>query len=347
MIRRRYFFLLSGIYETLPRAELKAVLEVLDPSYRLIGEYSRIVVAETLERVAKEVVYRTAYTKLVGEFLLKCETDEETILKSIKQIDLKEFVDPEVEKIAVRGMRLDGVRLRKLELEASIGEHILNMVPRLRVDLERPDLTVVFVAQPELTVVGKLLEAKPKHFFDERIAGRRPFSLPSTMQPDFSRAMVNLARVRVGGRILDPFAGACGIVIEALLLGYETYGVELKDWIALGGLKNLKRYARGKEFMIVGDARKPMFRERLFNAIVTDPPYGRSTTIPDRSIKNLLTEFFEVAAELLVDHGRIVLAVPSELELSELIAGTGFKIRESHLARVHRSLTRMVVILEN
>jgi len=347
MIRRRYFFLLSGIYETLPRAELKAVLEVLDPSYRLIGEYSRIVVAETLERVAKEVVYRTAYTKLVGEFLLKCETDEETILKSIKQIDLKEFVDSEVEKIAVRGMRLDGVRLRKLELEASIGEHILNMVPRLRVDLERPDLTVIFVAQPELTVIGKLLEAKPKHFFDKRIAGKRPFSLPSTMQPDFSRAMVNLARVRVGGRILDPFAGACGIVIEALLLGYETYGVELKDWIALGGLENLKRYARGKEFMIVGDARKPMFRERLFDAIVTDPPYGRSTTIPDRSIKNLLTEFFEVAAELLIDHGRIVLAVPSELELSELIAGTGFKIRESHLARVHRSLTRRVVVLES
>ena len=55
MIRRRYFFLLSGIYETLPRAELKAVLEVLDPSYRLIGEYSRIVVAETLERAAKEL----------------------------------------------------------------------------------------------------------------------------------------------------------------------------------------------------------------------------------------------------------------------------------------------------
>jgi len=347
MIRRRYFFLLSGIYETLPRAELEAVLEVLDPSYGLIGEYSRIVVAETLERAAKEVVYRTAYTKLVGEFLLKCETDEETILKSIKQIDLKEFVDSNVEKIAVRGMRLDGVRLRKLELEASIGEHVLNMIPRLRVDLKSPDLTVIFVAQPELTVVGKLLEAKPKHFFDERIAGRRPFSLPSTMQPDFSRAMVNLARVEVGGRILDPFAGACGIVIEALLLGYETYGVELKDWIALGGLKNLKRYARGKEFMIVGDARKPMFRERLFDAIVTDPPYGRSTTIPDRSIKNLLTEFFEVVAELLVDHGRIVLAVPSELELSELIAGTGFKIRESHLARVHRSLTRRVVVLES
>ena len=347
MTRRRYFFLLSGIYETLPKAELKAVLEVLDPNYRVIGEYSRIVVAETLERVAREVVYRTAYTKLVGEFLLKCETDEDIILKSIKQVDLNEFVDSDVEKIAVRGMRLDGVRLRKLELEASIGEHILNMVPRLRVDLERPDLTVIFVAQPELTVIGKLLEAKPKHFFDERVAGRRPFSLPSTMQPDFSRAMVNLARVEVGGRILDPFAGACGIVIESLLLGYETYGVELKDWIALGGLKNLKRYACGKEFMIVGDARKPMFRERLFDAIVTDPPYGRSTTIPDRSIKNLLTEFFEVAAELLVDHGRIVLAVPSELELSELIAGTGFKIRESHLARVHRSLTRRVVVLES
>lgn len=49
----------------------------------------------------------------------------------------------------------------------------------------------------------------------------------------------------------------------------------------------------------------------------------------------------------MVDHGRIVLAVPSELELSELMAGIGFKIRESHLARVHRSLTRRVVVLEN
>ena len=347
MIRRRYFFLLSGIYETLPRAELKAVLEVLDPGYRLIGEYPRIVVAETLERVAREVVNRTAYTKLAGEFLLECETDEEIILKSIKQVDLKEFLGSEVEKIAVRGMRLEGVKLRKLELEASIGEHILKTIPGLKVDLERPDLTMIFIAHPELTIIGKLLDSKPKHFFDERVAGRRPFSLPSTMQPDFSRAMVNLARVEVGGRILDPFAGACGIVIEALLLGYETYGVELKDWIALGGLKNLKRYAHGKEFVIIGDARKPMFRERLFDAIVTDPPYGRSTTIPDRSIKNLLTEFFEAAAELLVDHGRIVLAVPSELELSELIAGTGFKIRESHLARVHKSLTRRVVVLES
>ena len=347
MIRRRYFFLLSGIYETLPRAELRAVLEVLDPDHKLVGEYSRIVVAETLEEVAREVVYRTAYTKLVGEFLLRCETDEEAILNSIKQIDLREFVDSEVEKIAVRGIRLQGVGLRKLKLEASIGEQILNTIPGLRVDLEKPDLTMIFVAQPGVTVVGKLLEVKPRHFFDERVAGRRPFSLPSTMQPDFSRAMVNLARVGIGGRILDPFAGACGIMIEALLLGYEVYGVELKDWIALGGLENLKRYARGREFMIVGDARRPTFRKELFDAIVTDPPYGRSTTIPDKSIKNLLIEFFEVAAELLVSHGRIVLAVPSELDLMELIAGTGLKVRESHLARVHRSLTRRVVVLES
>jgi len=347
MSRRRYFFLLSGIYETLPRAELKAVLKVLDPDYRLIEESSRIVVAETFEQVAREVVYRTAYTKLVGEFLLKCKTDENAILKSVKNIDPEELAGSEIKSIAVRGIRLNGVKLRKLELEASIGEHILNTLPRLRVDLEKPDLTIIFISEPELTFIGKLLEVKPKHFFDERVAGKRPFSLPSTMQPDFSRAMVNLARVGIGGRILDPFAGACGIMIEALLLGYEVYGVELKDWIALGGLKNLKRYVHGREFMIVGDARKPMFREKLFNAIVTDPPYGRSTTIPDRSIKNLLTEFFEVAVELLVNQGKIVLAIPSELDLSDLIAGSGLRIRESHLARVHKSLTRRVVVLEN
>jgi len=344
MIRNLYFFLLSGEHETLPEAELRSVLSILDPSSKLRRVGERVAEAETFEAVAREAVERAAYTKLSAKFLAKAESDEEKILKAIRSIDLTQLIGENVSTIAVRGRRVGGAKLDRMRLERRIGAEILKALPSLRVDLENPDLTIIFVSDPKLTVIGILTASKPKHFFDDRVAGRRPFSLPSAMQPDFSRAMINLARARIGGRILDPFAGTGGIMIEAGILGYHVYGVEIKDWIALGALKNLKHYLKGSEFILVGDSRKLMFREECFDAIVTDPPYGRSTTVPERSIIQLLKEFLVEAPKYLIKGGRISISTPSQIMVEDLIES--LKLCEAHLARVHGSLERRVAVLE-
>lgn len=343
---KAFFFLLSGEYETLPAAELKAVLRVLDPGSEILeSRLERLIVARTSEEVAREAVRRAAYTKLCGALIGEAGNDPREILDLLDERVLDELIRVGVKTFAVRGKRIMGSGVDRLMLERIIGEKILKLRPELRVDLENPDLTIFFISGRERTILGTLLEAKPKRFFQDRLAGRRPFSLPSAMQPDFSRAMVNLAGVRVGGRILDPFAGTGGILIEAGLLGYKAYGVELKSWIAEGALKNLMRYIRGEENVIVGDARKIMFREDCFDAVVTDPPYGRSTTVPDRSVLMLLDKFLSECLPLLRKEGKIVLAAPTDVRVDELAEAHGLRVEEAHIARVHGSLVRRVVVL--
>jgi tRNA (guanine10-N2)-dimethyltransferase len=346
-LRERFFFLLSGEHETIPASELKSVLRLLDPGARIqeTGS-SRIILAETSEEAAREAVRRTAYTKLCGRLAGVSETSPEVILSLISGEAVERIIPPAASTMAVRGKRIMGTTIDRLKLERMIGEKILKLRPGLKVDLEKPDVTIFFVSNPAETVVGSLVEAKPKHFFHDRLAGRRPFSLPSAMQPGLSRAMINLAGIELGGLILDPFAGTGGIMIEGILLGYRVYGIELKRWIAEGALRNLSHYAPGEKNIIIGDARKPMFRKRIFDTIVTDPPYGRSTTVPDESVITLLDNFLEGCLDLLKNGGRIVMAAPAELDLGELIKKHGLRLRESHIVRVHGSLIRRVVVLE-
>lgn len=346
-MRERFFFLLSGEHETIPTSELKSVLRLLDPGASIQDTGSnRIVLAETSEAAAREAVGRTAYTRLCGRLAGIAETSPGIILNLISEEAVKRIIPPAASTMAVRGKRIMGASIDRLKLEKMIGEKILKLRPGLKVDLERPDIMILFISSPAETVVGSLVYSKPKHFFHGRLAGRRPFSLPSAMQPDLSRAMINLAGIGLGGIILDPFAGTGGIMIEGILLRYRVYGIELKRWIAEGALRNLRRYALGEENIIVGDARKPMFRERIFDAIVTDPPYGRSTTVPDESVIALLDNFLEGCLDLLKDGGRIVMAAPAELDLEILIERHELRLRESHIVRVHGGLVRRVVVLE-
>jgi len=347
MGRSRYFFLLSGEYETLPSAELTAVLRILDPGCSISCTSSRrILIAETVEEAAKAAVERAAYTKLCCGLGASARSLEDEVLNSVTAEVLGELIPPTASTFAVRGVRIGGARVDRMRLEREIGARILRLRPGLRVNLSNPEAMILFISDPAETFIGRLVEVKPKRFFSDRVAGRRPFTLPSAMQPDFSRAMVNLAEVAVGGRILDPFAGTGGIMIEAGLMGYQIYGVELKEWIAEGGLRNLKKYLAGGGEMIVGDARALMFRDNSFDAVVTDPPYGRSTTIPDRSITALLERFLEECARILKKGGRIVMAAPAEVDLEELAERHGMRILQTHLARVHGSLARRVVVLE-
>ncbi len=347
MERQTFYFLLSGEYETLPAAELRSVLRILDPRHRIIkiSPTQRVLVVNTDITSAENAVERAAYTKLCCRLIAITETSKEAVLNSVTKEDLSEIFPEGIEKFAVRGRRIEGAKINRLSIERELGARILKLNPGLRVDLMNPDATIFILSEPQMTFVGILINSKPKNFFRDRVAGRRPFSLPSAMQPDFSRAMVNLAEAKLGGRILDPFSGTGGIMIEAGLLGYDVYGVELKEWIAEGALRNLRRYLPGREFMIVGDARNPVFRDEAFDAVVTDPPYGRSTTVPSQSIQSLLHKFFDGSLRLLRDRGRVVMASPIDVELEEIAREHGLTFLERHLARVHGSLVRKVVVL--
>ncbi|NIP34812.1 MAG: methyltransferase domain-containing protein, partial [Thermoplasmata archaeon] len=84
----------------------------------------------------------------------------------------------------------------------------------------------------------------------------RPFSHPISLHPKYARAMVNLAKVPLGGRILDPFCGTGGVLIEAALLGYEPLGSDIDPRMVEGSRRNLEAMGlqAGLEVADVSDA---------------------------------------------------------------------------------------------
>ncbi len=81
-----------------------------------------------------------------------------------------------------------------------------------------------------------------------------------------ARLLVNLVAAEPGSLFLDPFAGAGGLVIEALASNYEVVSA---DWdpVLRHGLAHLG--ARH----LVADARQLPFPDETFDAIATEPPY--------------------------------------------------------------------------
>lgn len=65
--------------------------------------------------------------------------------------------------------------------------------------------------------------------------GARDYGRPArdpkvgSLPPKLAQAMVNLAEVKTGGRIHDPFVGTGTVLQEALLLGYAASGSDIED----------------------------------------------------------------------------------------------------------------------
>jgi tRNA (guanine10-N2)-dimethyltransferase len=245
----------------------------------------------------------------------------------------------------VRARRTDlappGPSAGQLEVEA--GAMIADRTG-VRVDLETPEAEVRLVLA-ERAHAGLLGGSVDRRGLEARAVKHRPFSHPISLHPKFSRAMLNVARVPVGGRILDPFCGTGGMLIEAALLGYQALGSDIDPRMVSGSRTNLE--AQGLEASLeVADVREAgSWLSAPPDAIVTDPPYGRSTSLHGGSGTGVLEGLYSMAAEHLPEGGRLVVCLPEEGMVPA--EGTGFEVDSVHPMKVHRSLTRHVCVLRN
>jgi tRNA (guanine10-N2)-dimethyltransferase len=143
---------------------------------------------------------------------------------------------------------------------------------------------------------------------------------------------------------LDPFAGSGAVVVEAGLMGHEAVGVELKTWICEGMRRNTSYYCPGTYHTVQGDALTPPFT-KAFDAVATDPPYGRSTTLSGRGFEKLLQDFFKNITAILKPRARMVLTIPRETFEALQTSLENFKVLEYYDLYVHKSLTRRLVVL--
>lgn len=230
---------------------------------------------------------------------------------------------------AVRVEDLTGKRDTK-ELEKQFGDILSNNTNS--VDLDSPEeLLKVYVTKEEY-ILSQQVEDIDRGLFEKRKNQRRPFSSPISLDPVLARIMVNLSEVSPGGKILDPFCGTGGILIEAGLCGISVHGADIQQEMVEGARENLEEYG-----IISHDIRKSGISsvdkvfEQKFDAVVTDLPYGKSSKTEGNPLEDFLT-----ASNSLSEHKTVFMSDRDELNGFE----PDFEIY------VHKSMNRYIYVLD-
>jgi tRNA (guanine10-N2)-dimethyltransferase len=340
----KLFFLISGEHQTLPTAEVQAILKAEAIDYRIVEKLTQVLRLEADAKSVESIRFRSALTRVCCKEIFNCEAKLPEIFGNINSDSMDRFIGDE--SFAVRVRRVEGVapEINRVELEGELGGHILETVKTSRVDLSNPQKTFFGVLTDNRFIFGlKTAEIIPKPFL-ERGPRRKPFFHPTAMPAKLSRAMVNLAQSKRGDLLLDPFCGTGGMLIEAGMIGCRVVGFDAKPHMLRGGLQNLKHFGTELEGLAIADARYPPVTR--VDCIATDPPYGRSASTLGTKTRLIVEDFLSAVCDVLPRGAKICMASPETIKIGETAEAAGFKHLESHFVFVHGSLTREVVVFE-
>jgi tRNA (guanine10-N2)-dimethyltransferase len=197
----------------------------------------------------------------------------------------------------------------------------------------------------DLFLFGIVAYAKPSGLIASRRPRKRPVFHPATMPPKIARCMVNLARAKPNKTFADPFSGVGGIAMEAAVIGCEVIAIDANLRMVRGTRRNLRHFALDSLGNILGDARSVPLQG--LHAIATDPPYGRDSSTRGIKVETLYREFLAGAQSSLKKGAHVCISAPSEVDVESYANEAGLTVREKHLARIHRSLTRQFVVIQN
>ncbi|MGI0072031.1 MAG: TRM11 family SAM-dependent methyltransferase [Thermoplasmata archaeon] len=171
-----------------------------------------------------------------------------------------------------------------------------------------------------------------------------PFRRPVSLPPRLARAAANLARVRPGDRVVDPFLGTGALLAEAGLLGARLFGIDRDADMVRGALRNLAHLDVVADELVVGDAGEAEFVDPTapFDAVLTDPPYGRASSTGGEGAAAVVDRVLPRWAARVRPGGRLVVVVSAPVRSP----GPEWRSVVAVPVRVHRSLTREFRVYE-
>ncbi len=361
----KYFFLLSGENPDLAEYELQCVLSVYNETIDLYTSPAKRIGMITISfdlndepnnKLILKLIQRLTLTHFGCNLLFYSSFKNslpETIEKIISLFDSSSIQNLTSNKtFSIKTKRIGepiGVFSDSgftQEISRYIGAQILDLNPTKKVNLDNPDEKFIVVVSKHGFWFGQLISESLRKIIRERTTHKRPFFHPSAMNPFLLRTLINLSIIKPGEWLLDPFCGSGGVLIEAARLKIRSVGIEIDRKMIWGANKNLNNEKDWKRFMhlIFGDAQLLSIKEGSISAIVTDPPYGTAASTQGVDLRELLINFFNEIKSILKPKGRVVIAVPSTIDIEEKAAVILDATYDIFFQYVHRSLTRKILI---
>jgi len=118
----------------------------------------------------------------------------------------------------------------------------------------------------------------------------KPYHLSSSLPAQIARALVNLLPP-TASTILDPCCGTGSVLLEVQALGLQAFGSDWNPRMVGMARKNLAHFGYPSEVKRL-DARQ---QRQTVDAIVTDLPYGRFTSMKEDNLRGILQHCAELA----------------------------------------------------
>lgn len=337
----RYFALVSGENVDLAQAEIQALIQTpgMNATVSWIGQLGII---EATSDPVPFLLERAALLKEAGQILAQSESLG-SLIHDKYEVESWDSIQSE-SSFCIRISNL--AREESTEhLRAAIwqlGERI-RYASGAHVSMRDPDTRILLVLTTGGVLVCKSIESRLRHELRSRRPGRMHFFHPSMMNSFLARAMCNLAGVMPNYVVLDPFCGGGGILYEIMSIGAKPVGIDLSWPLLSGANANLTDSIGDGYCLIQGDARLiPLCK---CHCIVTDPPYGRSSSTRGSESIMLVKSLLGQARVLLHGGGKMCICASTEMNMSSLIDVLGMRPDARLRVPVHSGLTREVFVL--
>lgn len=331
-------FELSGEHTTLPASEVIASLESVCSDFKIILSLDGCLIIEIRKdagTIAGILAKKLSMTHHITEVLGIGGDDEEDVLDTVEKADLK---IQGTYSIRVKRIR-EYSTIDTESMEKRIGSIFFQR--GAHADLKNPTVQLRLLLTENKSMFGRIIFSIDRGAYETRKPHYKPFFYPGVLMPRVARALVNIAKPEKN--LLDPFCGTGGILVEAGLMGIMVMGGDMQRKLLLGAKMNLDHYNIDHS-LLFQDACRMALHDESMDAVVTDPPYGRSAAIKAESLEHMLTGSLAEIYRVLKKGKRAVFI--SEREIEALAKEAGFKVTQTHIQRVHKSLTRRICILE-
>lgn len=332
----------SQEHEFLPIAELKAVLEAEDfrcnmekirPGLTILNSID----SDEIDDIYKRLVERLAYTHQINQVISNSNLDD--LKEDISKIDWNNIID----KTFVVRVKTFNKDVNVEDYERKIGSLILDNSENLKVNLTKPNTKIRLIVYENTVYICMEKYVLNKKYFQDFKPHKRPFFHPGCMSPKLARCMVNLSRIKKGQLLLDPFCGTGGMLMEGGLIGARVVGTDI-DWNMKNGSAINCEYAGVKDYKTYQVDINELKMYELCDAVVTDPPYGISTTTGGRN-DLIFKDFLLAIKRNMKEDALLVIASPHFVNIDQFLDEVGFKLLERYQIKMHKSLTRIISVI--
>ncbi len=324
-----FFFELSGEHPTMPLAEAFSLISMQKGAEPLQSGPGYVICALKEDQL-DDVCERIALTHRIGRHLLTCEYKD--LWNVAKDMDIPKGT------FSIRVKRFENA-MSNVDTRALINRLGAVLKENNKVDLNNPDNEVrVFLSdRVSIYIVDRTIDRKA---LEARKVAERPYFSPISLHPRFARALINMSGVKSGDRMLDPFCGTGGVLLEAASMGILPIASDISEAMVEGCRSNLAHYGYELHDSAVCDIGDIPDHFGHLKAVVTDPPYGRSTSTRGEELEHIYRRALEASFDVLADNGVLGITLPYALDVIK-----GYQERYRFSQRVHRSLTRHYHVL--